>query len=367
MSNLEQRVKKAKDLMVKEKISAMVLSRKDNFYYITGILQRPGTAVIVPLDRDPVILGLWVDHDNIIQESWIKDFRKYLYPKISFSQMVKNVLDEMGLASSIIGIEKVWRGYGIALENFERLVNVLPNAQFVDANEILKELRKIKTEEEIALLRKSAQISSKGMQVAVEALREGKTELEVAAEAEWAMKKEGAERISFQTMIGSGERTTWAHPFASEKKLQKGDLVVIDLGAVYKGYNSELSRTTVIGKSTQKQKQLIESAVQVQKFILNNLKLGMRAEEIDEIAEAKTKEVKAEKLQFAAFGIGLDAFESPDFARDKMIGLEGNMVFTSINCQIRIKELGVAKISDTVWMSPEGKTIFLTENPRILF
>jgi Xaa-Pro dipeptidase len=367
MIDFEQRLKKARGLMAEKNMNAMVLSRRDNFYYMTGILQMPGSAVIVPIDRDPVILGLWVDHDNIVHQSWIKDVRRYVYPKISFSEMVRNVLDEMGLASAIIGIEKVWRGYGIALENFERLLKALPNSQFVDANEILKELRTIKAEEEIALLRRSAQISSKGMEAAVEALREGKTELEVAAEAEWAMKKEGAERIAFQTMIGSGGRTTWTHPFASEKKLQKGDLVVIDLGAVYKGYNSELSRTTVIGEATQKQKQLIERAVEVQKFIVNNLKFGMRAKEIDEIAEAKTKEVRAEKLQFVAFGIGLDSFEAPDFSRDKTIGLEGNMIFTAINCQIRIKEMGVAKISDTVWMSPEGKPVFLTEIPSLLF
>jgi Xaa-Pro aminopeptidase len=108
----------------------------------------------------------------------------------------------------------------------------------------------IKTEDEIEMIKKAAEIGDKVFTKAIDAIKPGVTELDVAAEISYWTKKLGADGDAFEVIVVSGERSALPHGRATNKKLKKGELVTLDFGCVYKGFNSDMTRTASIRAST---------------------------------------------------------------------------------------------------------------------
>jgi Xaa-Pro aminopeptidase len=221
--------------------------------------------------------------------------------------------------------------------------------------EILLNLRKIKDWEELKALKKACRISDKAMEIALEFLRVGVREFEIAAEAEYAMRKMGAEEVAFKTIVASGFRSSFPHAGNTDKKVKDGETVLIDLGAKFLGYNSDLTRTVFVGKPTQTQIKVYRVVLEAQDKALKNINVGMVGWEADSLAR-KTIEEKGYGKYFIhglGHGIGLEVHEPPRLSAKSMDKLEKMNVFTVEPGIYLPKKFGV-RIEDTVLLTEEG-------------
>jgi Xaa-Pro dipeptidase len=186
-------------------------------------------------------------------------------------------------------------------------------------------------------------------------LKDDLREYEVAAEAAYAMRKEGAEDCAFPFIVASGPRSAYPHAGVSDRKIRRGDLVKIDMGAAYHEYRSDNTRTFIIGSPTKKQRTIYETVLEANEAALPEIKEGAAGIEVDKIA----REI-IEKAGFGeAFihglghGVGLEVHEPPSLSkRSEDILQVGNVV--SNEPGIYLKGFGGVRIEDTVLVTPLG-------------
>ena len=145
-------------------------------------------------------------------------------------------------------------------------------------------LRAVKTKEEIEKMREAENIGDLAFLHILNVLKPGMTELEVAAELEYAMKKNGAEGFSFDTIAASGLHSSMPHAVPTNKRIEKGEFLVMDFGCIYQGYCSDMTRTVMIGKADRKQKKMYDTVFMAQKEAFDFIKAGYKGNEIDKTA-----------------------------------------------------------------------------------
>jgi Xaa-Pro dipeptidase len=265
-----ERVSRAKELMGAERLDALILSRPNesrSLYYLTGvdrfcahlILLRDGGNTLLLLDQD------LLDAEKIAYADEIQTFTS---AKSQF-EAISKVLKEGGLKEGAVGVEKPFLNQSF----YESLRAVLPSTfQIKDATKVTGQLRLIKTEDEIARIRKASAIAARTLEVARQAAKPGVTENEIAATVECELRRGGAETTGMSTFISSGPRTKAAHPPASSRKLQNGEVVFIDLHPRIQGYCSDLATSFMTEptdtETTRRFKQVLESrdaAIQAKK------------------------------------------------------------------------------------------------------
>jgi Xaa-Pro dipeptidase len=227
--------------------------------------------------------------------------------------------------------------------------------EFKLLDDVIKELRMIKSEEEIKVIEDACRLADIGVMTAIEEISEGKREREIAAKVEYAMKMEGAEKPAFDTIIASGYRSALPHGVASDKRIERGDLVVMDLGALYRHYNSDITRTIVVGTPNEKQKEIYEIVLEAQKKAVEEAKPGMTAKELDSVARKIIEEYGyGDKfIHSLGHGIGLQVHEWPRVSQLDETVLKEGMVVT-IEPGIYIPKFGGVRIEDTIVITKNG-------------
>lgn len=129
----------------------------------------------------------------------------------------------------------------------------------VDIAPVMDELRMVKDESEVELMRRASEIAATGMETATRWLRPGITENEAGAEIEYAMRKAGGSGVATPVFVNSGIRSGWLHGTAAHRVMEAGDLVVVDVVPRYMGYCANLTRTFVIGSATSKQRDMLDT------------------------------------------------------------------------------------------------------------
>ena len=148
----------------------------------------------------------------------------------------------------------------ISVESWHALAKAIGGEEKIDsANNLIRDLRKIKDEKEIDLIRKACKLADIGIKVAAETIQPGIKEKEVAAEIEYAMRMAGSDGVAFETIVASGYCCAYPHGSFLERIIQDGDFVVVDLGAIYKNYRSDITRTFTAGKVSDKQTRIYQT------------------------------------------------------------------------------------------------------------
>ena len=198
------------------------------------------------------------------------------------------------------------------------------------AGDELEKARRIKSAHEIALLRKAEHIGDAAFADVLKILKPGMTELEVAAEIEYSLKKHGAEGLSFDTIAASGINSSMPHAIPSQKKLAEGDFLTMDFGCIYQGYCSDMTRTVVIGKADDEMKKVYNTVLKAQTEAIAAIKAGLVCKDVDKIA----RDIIAADGYGPYFGhglghsVGLYIHESPALnTRDETV-LEAGMIET---------------------------------------
>ncbi|MEM2994660.1 MAG: Xaa-Pro peptidase family protein [Candidatus Bathyarchaeia archaeon] len=267
-------------------------------------------------------------------------------------ELVKN---RENLMAKIAGQIKTFKMERLAVdtlnvEGYRKLAKELRGETKMKFQEgLIWELRKVKDETEIELIRKAAELTSEGMKVAYEVIRPNVRECEVAGEIEHAMRKSGSWGTAFNTIVASGVRSAFPHGGCTEKEIQNGELVVVDVGATYKFYRSDMTRTIIAGKPSEKQRKLYEIVKEAQAKAFKAVKPNAKAEEID-----KTARTLIEKAGYGenfvhglGHGVGLEVHEPPTLSPESKDRLAVGNVIT-IEPGIYIAGFGGIRIEDTV-------------------
>lgn len=254
----------------------------------------------------------------------------------------------------------------LSYADFKKYSESLNSVGFLPTENIIEQIRMIKDKEEIIKIKKAAQITTESLKDVFEIIEPGMRELDIASELAYTMRKKGAQKEAFETIVVSGERSSLPHGKPSEKKIDEGEFITIDMGANYQNYNSDLTRTIIMGKENKKQKEIFSIVLKAQKAALDFLKPGVKCKEVDSVA----RDIIAKKGYGKYFGhglghgVGLDIHELPRVSfSDDTILLPGMVV--TIEPGIYLPEVGGVRIEDSVLITEEGYEI-LTWFPKIL-
>lgn len=232
----------------------------------------------------------------------------------------------------------------------------LPGVELVPCEGVVEGLRRIKDEGEISLIREAVSVAEAAYNAVLPLIRPGVSEKAVALELEFLMRKSGAEAAAFDFIVASGERSSLPHGSPTDRRMQEGDFVTIDFGARVGGYNSDMTRTVVIRRADERQRQVYETVLAAQEAAIQAVKPGVTGAEIDRVARTIIERAGfGENFGHSTgHGVGLAVHEGPRLSpagKEEM--LEPGMVVT-IEPGIYIPGWGGVRIEDTVLVTANG-------------
>ena len=329
-----------------------------NFDVVAG-----DALVVVPREGDPILATTWVMHDEpmhtMLWTTWIKDARPLLTNLWGaegggtvWGRMVASIASELQIDHAAIGLaggarpaplEREWR-------------DALPDVTWQEANDLLLAVRQIKSPLEIELMRSVARMGGAGLRAALRAIQPGVSEFEVAAAACQAMTAAGAEEYSFPTAVVSGSRAGLKHAPPTNRRMQNGDMVFLDMGAKHNGYVCDLSRCTVVGKASEEQRRFLDTSLEIFTRVLETIKPGVPIHAMYEVAEEIAVRSGYEDAYMpTGFGHGLGAslIEMPSLRPPGHKPFEAGMVFALEPMLVRYN-VGTAVVEETVLVTERG-------------
>ncbi|UCE91808.1 MAG: aminopeptidase P family protein [Methanobacteriota archaeon] len=353
------RLRRVKSLMEQEGFEALFVSPGPNQRYLTGLrYDYPGDAwdvmitwdiitfAVIPLDGDPVLVVPRIGEEDARELSKLEDIRPYSSPEDR-----KTVLGELlSNMKGTIGTED-----HMPFKTYEQLTSAVPDVTVRSASDMLSLARLVKSEEEIECVRKAARIVEDGVKVGREFIRESATEREISIEVERAMRARGAESISYCVVQTGAKTATWDPP--SEDRVKKGDMFLMDLSATYNGYHADLTRPTVVGEPSEKQKRVHEVVHDAQLKAIEAVRDGVRAGAVNDAARKVIDESGyGEHFPFGiGHGLGLEAHEMPHLTeyKDTEMTLKPGIVMTIEPTLNFPGEFGI-RIEDDILVTLEG-------------
>lgn len=309
--------------------------------------------IIVPADGEITLVSDSVLHGEPMHShwwtTWIPDVRPTKHTLSSLADGVKGVLDEKHLSGQ--GVKLGWVGdYGFPLDTIQKKIS----SELRNYNEEFLELKSIKSPREVQVMRKSLRITSDAMEAGCEAIRAGVTEKKIAGIINGTMMSEGSHDFAFFTMVVSGPRAALKHAYASDRKMKKGDMVYIDIGASYHGYMGDMSRTLTVGPPNPKQRAILDLAFDIHKATVKMMKPGAACSEIAERAYEIAREAGMEKDTYVGgHGLGTTLFDLPVILPKVTTKLAPNMIF-AYEPMIIPMDVGTAVVEDDYLVTASG-------------
>ena len=327
----------------------LVVKREDltrqNALYISGFSGSTANIVITPRHRVLLTDDRYVE--QAADECPCFDVIKHERP---FTKKLKEVILELGIKK--LGYET----NGLTVDLLEEIRNALsPEVQLIPTKGLIEGLRARKDPEEIDLLRKAAAITDDAFEHIKQYIKPGVSERELALELEFFMRQHGAMKTAFDIILVSGPRTTLQHGQPSDRKIEPGDFVLIDFGAVYQHYCSDMTRTLVVGRLSKEQEKVYNAVKCAQEKSLELLRAGAKGAEAARAARAIIEEAGYGDYtgHGLGHGVGLEVHEEPYIRGSGDLILEEGHVVTA-EPGIYIQGWGGVRIEDTVVIRKDG-------------
>lgn len=236
--------------------------------------------------------------------------------------------------------------------------------RWVPDQSVVEKLRCVKDASELASMQEAADIISRVFEAVLPLIRPGISELGLAAEIEHEMKRRGASGASFETIVASGVRSAWPHARPSSNLLKKDELVVLDQGAILRGYCSDMTRTVFLGKAPGRIRKLYKAVLDAQQAAKAAVRPGVKAGDVDRAARAVLRQAGLARYftHSTGHGLGLEVHEMPRLGRGDEFVLQEGMVVT-VEPGVYVEGLGGVRIEDDVVVTAQG-ALDLTNAPR---
>jgi len=376
--------------MRQERLEALVLRLPENLIYLSGAWCGRGlTYLVFPLEKDPVLIH---PAGEAVPPTWVSDIR--LYTPETFEHLgstvevgtdyVRKTLSDLGISSGRVGIEESWElvlGTPLRYElnvigerTLATLKQKLVEYNLKDTSPLLIKTRAVKTQEEVKALRRANRIARIGLETFEHNLKAGLSEIELAAKIEHEIVTDGivkhrANRIVACAFVTSGPATAEAYKYLignSRRKLRRGDLVMLELDVIADGYSSDTTRTFVVGKTSKKQKRLLEAVLDSETTAISSIKPEVSAAEIARISieVIHRHDLSAYLVHRLGHGIGVGMHEPiPALHLESKDILQPGMVH-SVEPGIYGRKIGGIRIEDDILDTARGAE-YLSNFPRI--
>lgn len=359
---LIERVNQFTKRMKKENIEASVLFNQSSIRYFTGFNMNQSSESVLIIEQDGTVTYLVpkLDYKRAVHDCWIEKV-------YSFAEDTPDYLSPLRKL-----INRHWQTIGleinrITVQHMKYLEDVF-KGELKSIDSLIEQQIKIKSEWEVSTIRKSANIANLTMNKVMGYILNNKnvTEQEATGYAKYIMEKNGAENYSFQPFIMSGSEPSLPRRVSTNKTLNKGELILFDMGCIYDGYCSDITRTFSLGNVSQKQKEIHNIVFEAQKKSIEAIKPGRKAEEIDAIARDYISDCGYADYfpHLTGHGLGMSIHEFPILDQGEKATLEKNMVIT-IEPGIYLPEVGAVRIEDMILITEDGYE-YLTTSPREL-
>lgn len=343
------RLQQAQARMRERGIDAYLILTHDDYIYFFGE-DRFQPRAVIPASGPPIIVTFQGEEAEVRESIGVDDVKIFG----TVGQQIKDVVGTMremagGKESMTVGVQMWFNTPAFLLNLFQR---ANPMVKVVDIAPVMDELRLVKDEEEVRLIKEAARIAAVGMKTAAAWIRPGISENEVGAEIEYAMRKAGGQGVATPVFVNSGIRSGWLHGAASYKLIEAGDLVVIGLIPRYNGYCANLSRSFVVGPPTPKQQDLFEVYRRAQAAGIAVVSPGAKNGDIDTAARKIFEDSGFGEFYVPGIShsIGLDFEEKPRptiHPADFSFQLVDGMTLTVGHSILSVPGVGGVRLEDT--------------------
>ena len=352
-----KRIKNIRNYLSEKKLDGIIISNEENRFYFSGLRSSAGFLFITMND-----LYLFTD---------------FRYTELASSEApgwnIQKITSRLGWLPEIIKKLRVsnvgFESEFITVNTFNLIKDTINSSDvevtLIPTTDIVLTLRAVKDEEEIKLLRKAIEIGDKAFEYTEKNIEIGMTEKEVAWIFEKSVREQNAESISFDTIVASGKNAARPHHATGDSKIEANSTIIIDCGAKYNGYCSDLTRTIVIGDAEEKIKNIYDIVHMAQLSAIDLVKVGMTGEECDSIARKIISEAGYGDFfgHSLGHGIGLDVHENPNVGPRSKYIIQNNMPFT-VEPGIYLQGWGGVRIEDIVIII-DNKTQVISKAKKI--
>lgn len=337
-------------------LAGLLVTGATNRRYVTGFTGTAGAALITA-ER----AWLFVDFRYTEQAGQqAPDFTVVQYG--DFHQTLQETAAG-ALKAGPIGVESVH----LTMQQWQELGEKLPDGVWRPVTGVVEALRAVKEPVELRRLQRAIDLADETFAHLVHWLRPGLTEKEVAFELEWTLKRAGAEALAFPSIVASGPRSSLPHAVPTDRRIERGDLLTLDFGAVWEGYHSDITRTVCVGPPAAKQREVYDLVLRAQQAGIAAVRPGPTGKEVDAVARAVIEQAGyGERFGHnLGHGVGLDVHEDPPRLSQKSeAALQPDMV-TSVEPGVYIPGWGGIRIEDLVLVTEDGRRV-LTRSPKDL-
>ncbi|WP_239254947.1 M24 family metallopeptidase [Listeria ilorinensis] len=362
---MEKNIDVLQDWLRLQGAEAAFITNPENVAYFAGYHSEPHERVLglaIFPDAEPFLFVPGLE----IEDASESDFHHNIYGYSDTEDpwfIIAEQLKKRASHANKIAIEKSH----MSVDRFEALSGHFPHTTFIPIEEKIQMIRVIKTPEEIKIMKEAALLADEAVKIGIAEIAVGRTEAEIVAKIDYEMKKKGVSGMSFETMVLTGKNGALPHGAPGQTKIQKGDLVLFDLGVVHKGYCSDTTRTVAFGEVSDEQKRIYETVLKAQLAAIEKVKAGALAKEIDLTARTIIREAGYGDYfpHRLGHGLGASVHEFPSITETNELSLQENMVFT-IEPGIYVPGIAGVRIEDDIVVTANGCEI-LTEFTKELY
>jgi Xaa-Pro aminopeptidase len=350
----QERINRIKRVLREDHLDGILITSLENVHYLSGFTGSDAALVMTETK------GYFLSDSRYTTQAReeVSGFELIEYKKKT--EGLSDLMNDLGLRG--VGFEAQNLTYGAHKELAEKV----SGGELLPLDERIKNIRAVKDDEEIGSIKKTIDIASKSLRENIGRIKPGTRESEIALELEFSMRRNGADGISFDTIVASGDRSALPHGKPSEKTIHKGDFVIIDFGVRYRGYYSDETCTFFCGKPNLRQKEVYQIVKDAHDKTIASVRPGRKAMELDAVARGWIKDAGygAYFGHMTGHGVGLAVHENPVIGPETMDVVEEGMIFT-IEPGIYIPGWGGVRIEDMVLVTGNGFEILTNLSKEI--
>ncbi len=330
---------------IEEEVDAVVIlnSTKPHidktFFYATNLVagEFEGCAVVLYPDSSAEMLVSKLEAESARKADMDMDIMESKEDSEEWLEEKLGGLEKIGVNAS----ELTYKGF--------MKIEEATDAEIVDITDAVVDARNIKDEIELERLNEAGRIASRVADEAPEFIEEGMKEFEVAAELSYRMRKKGASGEAFETISSSGPNTAEPHYTCGDRVLKEGDFVLLDFGALYKRYRSDITRTFILGEATDKQRKIYETVKEAQKAALEKIEPGVMGADVHKAAQdvIDSTEFEGKFIHGLGHSVGLSTHDGSGLSPNLEVELKPGMVFT-VEPGIYLSGYGGVRIEDDI-------------------
>ncbi len=353
------RIKKLKKLLKGMELFPYLITDLNNIKYLTGYA---GSNAFLLIDEE---------ESFFISDSRYEEYVKSILPKgFTFFLQEGSAANAIKVCRDVVQKKQIFvESHSITLSFHNELQNALKRVKITPATaDPVSMLRMVKDDGEIAVLREACAITDRCFSHLLSYIKPGISEWDIAVEIDYFYKKNGCTACSFDPIVASGSASSMPHYKPSEdKKILRGDVLLIDMGCLYRGYNSDLTRTIFVDKIDSTLGDIYNIVYEAQRKAVSSVKPGINTSKLDSVARNYISD-KGYGESFGhglGHGVGIEIHELPAIKKNNSTKLKKNMVIT-VEPGIYIPGKGGVRIEDTVLVTSDGCELLTKSSKELI-